>query len=155
MKNFLSGIGNKKALITFHSLGDLDAIGAAIAVKRGLENADIVAPDRPNSAARRLAEKLGEKIFLFDDVELEDYRKFIVLDTNSRALLPQMDKFMPDCIIDHHNVHDDMPKAEKVFIDKKASSTSEIVADGLGEFDKASATALAVGIVSDSANFRS
>jgi len=67
----LSSLKGGRIVITFHSLGDLDAVGSAIALQRFLGKRAIIAPpDRPNSPARKLLEFTETPTTLFHDLKL-------------------------------------------------------------------------------------
>jgi len=156
VKKFLRGIGKKRTLITFHSLGDLDCVGSAIALKRFLKNAQIVAPDKLSSEGKLFLRYIGEEVKLFSEVNKDDYEVFIVLETSSAALIPQAKDIWVDCIIDHHSIHEDAISAKLALVDEKASATCEIVYRLIGDrIDKKSALCLLVGIIADSYRFRS
>ncbi len=148
---------NARVLITFHSLGDVDAVGSAFALKSFFKNALVYAPDPVNAQAKKLMKYLGAE---FDEFP-QDCGALIILDTNSRGLLPQLEKlsnFSDVLIIDHHTVHPDSIHARNEMIDPSYSSTAEIVYELLKEFnfgiDDKTAICLLCGIISDSANFQ-
>ena len=71
-----------KCLITFHSIGDRDAVGSAIPLSRYFEDAVIATPDYITNNARYMIERVGygNKI---DSKFREDAKLIIVLDTNT------------------------------------------------------------------------
>jgi nanoRNase/pAp phosphatase (c-di-AMP/oligoRNAs hydrolase) len=153
-KKFLREIGEKKALITFHSLGDLDAVCSAIALKKSLKNATVASPDKVNSEAKRFLLSINETIPLLSTVNPKDFSFIIVLDTNSPFLLPEAAGLQIDLIIDHHSVHPDSLKSRYALIDNTVSSTCELLFPLLEKVDEKTALCLLVGMISDSANFK-
>ncbi|MEW6328981.1 MAG: DHH family phosphoesterase [Candidatus Micrarchaeota archaeon] len=148
---------NARVLITFHSLGDVDAVGSAFALKSFFKNSLVYAPDPVNAQAKKLMRYLGAG---FDEFP-QDCGALIILDTNSRGLLPQLgrlENFSDVMILDHHTVHPDSIHARTEMIDPSYSSTAEIVYELLKELNYEVADSVAVcllcGIISDSANFQ-
>lgn len=155
VKRFLHKIGNRKTLITFHSLGDLDAVCSAIALKKSLKNATVASPGRVNSEAKRFLAFINESIPLLSTVNASGFDVLIVLDTNSPSLLPQAAGLSIDLIIDHHSVHPGSLTSRYALVDNNASSTCELLFSLLEKIDKKTALCLLVGIISDSAHFKS
>ncbi|MFA5106038.1 MAG: DHH family phosphoesterase [Candidatus Micrarchaeia archaeon] len=158
--SFISAFSGSKCLISFHSGGDTDAMGAAIAIRRRLKNASIVAPDRVSSSARKIADYCGEKILFPSDFQRQDgsfdfsgFSHFILLDTNSAGNAPLAQHIDFDCVIDHHSTRSDTIRAKWGVIDNKASSTCELVAGMVPNPDKFASLALLCGIISDSYYF--
>ena len=148
-------ISAKRAIITFHSLGDVDAVGAAIALSRHIgKKAVIAAPDRPNASARRLIASTGSEICLFSEIQREKGDAVILLDSSSPALLPHLSGIEPIILIDHHTQGQGAVRAKKEIIDPTASSTCEMLYFLLNPKDKTSCIALLCGIISDSALFQ-
>jgi len=151
----LSSLKGGRIVITFHSLGDLDAVGSAIALQRFLGKRAIIAPpDRPNSPARKLLEFTETPTTLFHDLKLSPKDSVIVLDSASPHLLFHLAGIKPDLIIDHHAAFGGEISAEKEISDPSASSTCEMLYFMLNPTDKISCIALLLGIVSDSAFFK-
>jgi nanoRNase/pAp phosphatase (c-di-AMP/oligoRNAs hydrolase) len=145
----------KRIIITFHSLGDVDAVGAAIALARFIgKKALIAAPDRPSSAARRLLDFSGSKYVLFTDIARGKGDAIIVLDSSSPQMLPHLAGIQPDLMIDHHGRFGCEVSAKKVINDPAASSTCEMLYFLLRPKDRISCIALLLGIISDSAAFK-
>ncbi len=159
IKEALRSLNGKPAIITFHSLGDLDACAGALALARFLGKEAMVAPpDRTNSESRRL---LGAQ--LLDALSFEQARKrfpsapVVLLDANDRSILPQFSKegggedgpvFL---LIDHHAPGADSVRAQIEWIDPQASSVCEMVGALVGPAGPESARWLIWGILSDSA----
>lgn len=150
-----SGMGARRAIITFHSLGDLDAVGAAIAVQRFIGKKAVIAPpDRPSSPARRLLEYTGTKTTLFSEVKCTKKDFLIVLDSSSPHLLPHLSGMEPDLMIDHHTRFGGEVTAKKSIADPAASSACEMLHFLLKPGDRVSCIALLLGLISDSGNFK-
>ncbi|MFA6214217.1 MAG: DHH family phosphoesterase [Candidatus Micrarchaeia archaeon] len=148
-------IPSKRIIITFHSQGDLDAVGGAIALCRALgKRAVIAAPDKPSSPARRLLEYTGTPYSLFSDIKRAPSDYIIVLDSSSPSLLAHLIGIQPDLMIDHHARFGGEVVAKKAINDPAASSTCEILYFMLKPKDRVSCIALLLGIMEDSAAFK-
>jgi len=155
--SFIRKWRGKRVAITFHTLADVDCVGSAFALKSALPDADIIAPDKPASMARRLMEQLALRF----DWPAKHYDAVIVVDTNSRALLPHYSKLIKGkavLVIDHHSLHTDRLKGATEWIDQSYISTSEMVMDLIKalkvKIDPKIATMLFYGVIADSACFR-
>jgi len=145
----------KRIIITFHSLGDVDAVGGAIALCRFLgKKAIIAAPDKPTAAARKLLNYTGTECILFADLKRQPTDFIIVLDSSSPQMLPHLAGIQPDLMIDHHARLGGEIAAKKVINDPSASSTCEILYFLLSPKDRISCIALLLGIIADSASFK-
>ncbi|MCL4383362.1 MAG: DHH family phosphoesterase [Candidatus Marsarchaeota archaeon] len=161
LKNFIKNNSNKKTLISFHSIGDTDSIASAFGISLLFKNSVIATPDFITSNSLSILKKLNYPTIknLFDEtaeliilLDLNDFGEYgeskEKLETFKNSIL----------IIDHH-----FPKEIKkdnlfVFDDENYSSTTSIVYKLLNEFnvqiDKNLAMLLALGIISDSAEFK-
>jgi len=145
----------KRIIITFHSLGDVDAVGGAIALSRFLgKKAIIAAPDKPTAAARKLFNYTGTEYILFSELKRQPTDFIIVLDSSSPQMLPHLAGIQPDLMIDHHVRLGGEVAAKKVINDPSASSTCEILYFLLSPKDRISCIALLLGIIADSASFK-
>jgi len=145
----------KRIIITFHSLGDVDAVGASIALSRFIgKKALIAAPDKPTAAARRLLDYTGTEYILFADLKRQPSDYIIVLDSSSPQMLSHLAGIQPDLMIDHHMRLGGEVAAKKVMNDSSASSTCEILYFLLSPKDRLSCISLLLGIIADSASFK-
>jgi len=148
-------ISAKRIIITFHSLGDVDAVGGAIALCRFLGKKSIIAaPDKPTSAARRLLEYTGTPYSIFSETKRAPSDFIIVLDSSSPQMLPHLAGIQPDLMVDHHARYGGEVAAKKVINDPSASSTCEMLFFLLAPKDRISCISLMLGIIADSANFK-
>lgn len=155
-RSLFSFLKSRRAIITFHSLGDLDAAGSAIALQRFLGKKAIIAPpDRPSSSARKLFDYTGAKTIPFSDARYSPKDFLIVLDSSSPRMLPQLSGVTSDLMIDHHSRAGGEITAKKMVNDPSASSTCEMLYFLLQPTDRISSIALLLGIISDSAGFQS
>jgi nanoRNase/pAp phosphatase (c-di-AMP/oligoRNAs hydrolase) len=155
MANPFSKIKAARIIVTFHSLGDLDAVGSAIALSRFIgPKAVIAAPDKQTSAARKLINYTGSKVILFPELKREKGDFIIALDSSSPALMPHLVGIVPDLVVDHHTCKGGEIASKKAINDPTASSTCEMLYFMLKPKDKISAIALLLGIISDSASFK-
>src|SRR3989344_1043371 len=118
---FLDSLKGKRVLITFHSLGDADGVGAAFALKRYLGNASVVPVDTITALARKL---LSHANLSLDEPKPYDY--LVIIDCNSRMLMGTYADEEAYAVIDHHSAHSDPLKSMNKFIDDSYSSTCEI-----------------------------
>ena len=148
-------ISAKRIIISFHSLGDVDAVGGAIALCRFLgKKAVVAAPDKPTAAARKLFDYTGTEYVLFSDIKRQPTDFIIVLDSSSPQMLPPLAGIQPDLMIDHHVRFGGEVAAKKVINDPSASSTCEILYFLISPKDRISCIALLLGIIADSASFK-
>ena len=145
----------KRIIITFHSLGDVDAVGVAIALSCFLgKKAVIAAPDSPTAAARKLLDYTGTSYSLFSEIKRAPSDFIIVLDSSSPQMLPHLAGIQPDLMVDHHMRLGGEVSAKKTINDPIASSTCEMLYFLLTPKDRISCIALLLGIIADSANFK-
>ncbi|MFA6036154.1 MAG: DHHA1 domain-containing protein [Candidatus Micrarchaeia archaeon] len=151
--SFLDLLRGRRTAFTFHSLGDVDGVAAAFALKRHFGNALVLPVDRVNSLSKKLLDYVG--FSLDGDAPFDE---IVALDCNSEALLGRFAGKRFFAVIDHHSRHADPPLARHRAIDESYSSASEMVYEYLrskGEsLDHRVAFLLACGIITDSAGFR-
>jgi len=160
--DFIKKNRDKKVLLVAHSLADADAIASAVALSTYFEEAIICVPDSMSAPGKRIAERASVKVVKFDVIDPK-LDAIIILDTNTYALLPGMEKFISSftqvALIDHHPPHSDSVKADVLRIDEKASSTCEIVYEIFREInfqiEPGIAELLIAGILADSADLKS
>jgi len=153
--SLLSGFKNRRTIATFHSLGDLDAVGSAIALQRFLgKRCTIAPPDRPSSAARKLLGYAGAQTTLFSELKREQSDVIIALDSASPHLMSHLAGIQPDLLIDHHARFGGEISAKKEISDPAAAATAEMLYFLLKPTDRISCIALLLGIISDSSNFK-
>ena len=137
-----------------HSIADLDAVASALALKLYLKNADIVAPDHINSEANKFLHFMEHRPLYLKDIAPSDYKFKILLDTNSKAMVPGAENLEFDCIIDHHSTHEDKFEAKNELIDNKVPSTCELIRPIFKKIDSDTALCLVCGMISDTARFK-
>lgn len=143
--------GKEKVLITFHSLGDMDACASALALASHIgKKAMVCPPDRVNSESRRVLGKETAKFTPFSNA-IEDFQdaKVVLLDCNDRSLAGHVTTC--DLLIDHHAMQRDSIRGQMEYVDPESSSTSEIIAMIIGKPAPYQADLLIYGILSDSA----
>lgn len=151
----LSSSKAERFVLTFHSLGDIDAAASAIALSRFIGKKCVIAPpDKPNSGARKLLDYCGAQTVLFSEAKITSEDFIIALDSSSPCLLPHLSSIKPDLLIDHHSPVGGIA-AKREIIDPEASSTCEMLAFLLKPTDKIACISLLMGIISDTANFKS
>ena len=156
----ISSIGERRAMITFHSVGDTDSIAAAVGLQGVLKNATIASPDFITSNSRRILDGLGlghsmiskefdssaDTIILVDVNNLGDCGAFGDVIEESKARL---------LVIDHHYSQEISRGNACVFNDESYNSASSIVYEVMkrlgARIDPRTARLIAMGIISDSA----
>lgn len=153
----------RKAFITFHSVGDRDAVGAAIALAEYIGNASVSTPDFITNNTMHLLKALGinKRIGNAFDGSAD---VAIVVDANNAEVLggfkEDIEKFPREVIfIDHHFLHEKPKKGNYfVFNDENYNSASSIVYAALkmmnADIGRDSAEILLNGIVADSAELQ-
>ncbi|MBI3587947.1 DHH family phosphoesterase [Candidatus Micrarchaeota archaeon] len=151
-------------LVTFHSLGDIDAVGGAFALKTLIPNSEVRASGGVGAGARRLLEKLH--IPLPKQMSKSDFSRFgsiVLVDVGNPDLLGEFGGEFKGfagtlAVVDHH-YHSNNLKAGHSLIERDASSSCEIVHELLEaagvEIGENEALLLLAGILADSAFFKS
>lgn len=162
LANIISSYKGKETLITFHSIGDSDAVASAMALAGYLGNTTIATPNYITNNARRMLMMVGyeEKIpSLFP----KDVDAIIIVDANNTESLggfkKSVEQFKGDIlIIDHHILPTKPIQKADMFNNEKYSSTSEIVYELLKylnyKIPDKKAAMLLYGTISDSADFQ-
>ncbi len=154
-QRLILNLKRRRTIITFHSLGDLDAAGSAIALSRFLGKKSLICPpDQPSSPARRLFAYTQTPTVLFSQAKRSPDDALVALDSSSPRLLAHLAGLVPDLAIDHHSRTGGEIPAKAIINDPSASSTCEMLYFLLKPNDKISAIALLLGIISDSAGFQ-
>lgn len=149
-------------LVSFHSHGDVDAVCSAIALSRLLKHATTAAPDKLNSRALKLLQRLGWPMQLAPG-DLSKYQRLILVDASSLGVFGEREKdfagFGGERIAIDHHYHSHQLKGFKLIIDREASSACEMVYEMYVEAGRRPAPEIALllacGIYADSACFRS
>lgn len=158
----LGGSRGRRVVITFHTIGDRDAVGSAMALASYFVNASVVTPDFITANARHMLSTLGlsGKVTgkLPDNTEV-----VIVCDANNTYALADMgqrilEKGTELLFIDHHAPHDGGRAQDSIFNDESYNSTASIVYDALkllgSDIAKETAVLLLNGIIADSADLQ-
>ncbi|MDE1855671.1 MAG: DHH family phosphoesterase [Candidatus Micrarchaeota archaeon] len=159
--NFLILNKDQKFLITFHSMGDRDSVGAAVALQSYLSRSVIATPDFITSTSKRLLASLHNAPQIITKIP-KDVFGIIVLDANTPVATGKFEKEIgkskkPVVFIDHHeSAKPDASKAT-MFIDERYNSTSSLITNllhSLGvKLGRDASLSLLNGIVADSAEF--
>jgi nanoRNase/pAp phosphatase (c-di-AMP/oligoRNAs hydrolase) len=161
LRGLLESSRGKRVVITFHTIGDRDAVGSAVALSSYFTDATVVTPNFITSNAKHMLSVLGlgGKVTgkLPAGAEL-----VIVCDANNTYALASMGQKIVErgtelLFIDHHALHDNGP-AGSIFNDEGYNSTASIVYDVLkslgAQVSKKTAVLLLNGIVADSADLQ-
>ncbi|HLC69202.1 MAG TPA: DHH family phosphoesterase [Candidatus Bilamarchaeaceae archaeon] len=146
---------DKKFVISTHRKADLDSFVSAYALHTVFPNSLLATPDTPNEAVQQLMEKLKVKMETLGKVKKGGYEGLIVCDTSAYTLLEEAKKWNIVAIVDHHRAEGRDMKSEHEFWDDHSPSTAEIVANILPQVSRQQAHVLALGIISDTARFKS
>ncbi|MFP4116243.1 MAG: DHH family phosphoesterase [Candidatus Aenigmatarchaeota archaeon] len=146
-----------RVLVLAHHNADIDAVGAAIALKEYLgEKTDIGVPDTLSKGAQDLAQGYN----FLETPDLENYDTVVILDCPSLEQLEPVDVkgFGGERIlIDHHTPGNLSEIVEVNLTEPDTKSTSEIIYKLLkknGRVNEKGATALICGIVADTSHLR-
>lgn len=159
--DFLKEHKDDKCMITFHSIGDRDAVGSAIPLSRYFADAIVSTPDYITNNAKYMVEKVGYPGKIGSRFR-EDADLIIVLDTNTFESIGSFREKAENSsskvlFIDHHLLVEPVGEST-IFDDEGFNSTASIVYNALKALghnvDKESAVLLLNGIISDSAEFR-
>lgn len=161
LANILRSYAGKSAMLTFHSVGDTDALASAIVLSKFFRSARISTPDFITSHSKNILHRLGfdsdsiTNIFdenadvavLTDVNNLEDCGKFSARLASFRGEL---------LVVDHHSPKP-IARQARVYNDERHNSASSIVFELVERsgirLTKHEASLLALGIISDSAEF--
>ncbi|MGI0141083.1 MAG: DHH family phosphoesterase [Candidatus Micrarchaeales archaeon] len=160
--NFLILNREKKFLITFHSMGDRDSVGSAIALQKYLLHSIISTPDFITGTSRRMMEAIPNTIKISNKFP-KDIDGIIIVDANTPeatgSFAGKIKKFnKPVLFLDHHEPHKSDDTKATIFHDENYNSTSSLVYHILTNLgikpDREASLALLNGIIADSFEFR-
>ncbi len=163
LKDLILKSRGKRAVITFHTIGDTDAVASAFALSTMFDDAVIASPDFITSNAKQIAKGFG---FKTDSIrsEIDNSADMVVLvDVNNfddcGKFGEALNAFGRDIIIiDHHTPNDMAGSNISMFNDESYNSASSIVYKLLkscgSEISAGTANLLLAGILSDSAELR-
>ena len=154
---------NGKTLITFHSIGDVEAVASALSLAKLLKNAQVKSPDKTNSASRHLLQNLALPVIpIVKPNELNNFDNLVLVDVANKNMLgkfgEEVAKFKGKIIaIDHHE-HDKMLANASVFEFIHRTSCCEVIYDlyrvSRKKMDSTTATLLLTGVIADTARFK-
>jgi len=152
----------KRVVLTFHTIGDRDAVGSAVALSSYFADATVFTPDFITNNARRMLAYVGYADRIKTQFP-EGTELVIVLDANNTFALGRLGgKLVPSLaeiiFIDHHAPHKEMTLDAYAFNDETYNSTASIVYEVLKKLgqrvDKSIAMLLLNGIIADSADMQ-
>jgi phosphoesterase RecJ-like protein len=158
VKQFVGG----RVMLSFHSIGDTDAVASAMALSGLFASSSIATPDKISYNMGRILQKLDYKSKIpaafsndSDLIVLLDVNNFEDCGSFSQKL---SETKIPILIIDHHSPSKIKKDNVYVFNDESYTSTTSIVyklLKSLGaQVDQNIAKLLSLGIISDSAEFK-
>lgn len=159
--SILSNNADSRVMVTFHSIGDTDSVSSAFALSRILKHVSIRAPDFITSNSKYTLKQAGIEIEGLEEGFVEDAELIVLVDVNNFADCGKFEEMLERnsgkvLVIDHHAAS----KAgdATVFNDETYNSTASIVYEVMSRMgfvpDIQTAEVLAMGIYSDSAEFK-
>ncbi len=154
---------DKKVLITFHSMGDTDAVASAIALSTYFTQSKVVMPDSISANSARTLRKAGVSVADIGTEFDDDADMVVLLDVNNfedcGPFRFRLEEFNGTIIImDHHAPKPVDKKDLYVYNNEYYNSASSIVYSVLESFgihvSGETAKILLYGIISDSAELR-
>ncbi len=167
VKQFLSRLRRLRGrtLITFHALGDIDAVASGLALQTVVPNSDVKAVGGITAGTRHLLDELHLKQppQITSAEEVRHYDNIILCDVSNPDLLgdygAEIAKFRGQKLSIDHHLHNKLLKLDAHLIEYTRSSSSEIVFELLRHSGKKisekTALLLLAGILADSAFFKS
>ncbi len=150
-------------LISFHSLGDVEAVASALSLAKLLKQSEVKSPDKTNSASRHLLQGLGlPAIPIVKQKELNNYNNLVLVDVANKDMLgkfgEEVARFKGKIIaIDHHE-HGKMLANARMFEFVHRTSCCEVIYDlyrvSRKKMDSITATLLLTGVIADTARFK-
>ncbi|NYZ76860.1 DHH family phosphoesterase [Candidatus Micrarchaeota archaeon] len=156
-EKFIAAFRGKKLVIATHRKADADGIASAYALSTLFPGSVIAVPDELDEGAKKLAEKIGIGVKTLGRLKKTSFDGMAVVDTSAYTMIKDAAEWKLVLIIDHHEAEGSDMKAEYMIIEPDSPSTAEMVAGliGAGKTDGKTAFALSVGIIADTARFRS
>ncbi len=152
--NKLLSFSNKKIVLLTHTNADLDAICSAYGLSFLFPNSIIALNDDLNKPAKLFVEKYNIKIKKIEEIKKEDYEGVIVIDAGSYKMVEKVKGWKILGIIDHHKKSEFDINEGIIIKDDNARATCEILSRLIEKPNKQQALAFAVGIISDTARFK-
>ncbi len=162
-KELLERSRDMRTMVTFHSVGDTDAVASAIGVAAYLNNAKVSTPDIITSNARRMLRRLNYADLIGNSF-YDDATFIVLVDANNfescGAFKQRLKGFRGTALVLDHHASSTISGGAEIFVfdSEEFTSASGIVyellkATGFG-IERRLATLLALGIVADSAEFK-
>lgn len=154
-----------KTLVSFHSIGDLDAVASALVLENVLQqkrvDCEVKALDSINSASKTVLKKLW--LPEIEKAGALDYDNIILVDVSNPDLLgekaDEIARFKGTLVAVDHHYHSNHLRNAYLFVNQKSSSVSEIIYAMSKltrvKLSRKHALLLLAGILSDTAFFKS
>jgi nanoRNase/pAp phosphatase (c-di-AMP/oligoRNAs hydrolase) len=153
---------DKRVVLTFHTIGDRDAVGSAVALSTFFPRSEVVTPDFITNNAKRMLSYLNMSNTVTPNLpEVADL--FIVLDANNTLALGRLgERLVPSLakilFIDHHAFHEEVKIDSVAYNDETYNSTASIVCEVMkrlgAPISSNAAFCLLNGIIADSAEMQ-
>ncbi|MEM3227441.1 MAG: DHH family phosphoesterase [Candidatus Micrarchaeaceae archaeon] len=163
LAEFLQTQRGKRVMLTFHSVGDTDAVSSAVALSEYFNEAKIVTPDIITSNANMILNRVGFESMKIPTEFYEKAELIILLDANNFEECGSLEKRISEfpgtiIIIDHHLQNQIDKENLFIFDDENYCATASIIYELLGllgmQIGKKEAMLLLTGIIADSAELR-
>lgn len=152
---FLKKYKNKKVVLSTHRHPDVDGIASMYALGSLFPNSIYALQDSPAEDTIPLIEKLGMKFVLLNTLNKEEFEGLIILDCHSYTMIKDAQGWNILAIIDHHADESKNIHAPFEIIEPNSTSNVEVIAKIHPKITKEIAFAISVGIISDTARFKS
>jgi len=153
--SFLKKYKTKKVVLSTHRHPDVDGIASMFALGSLFPNSIYALQDSPAEDTVPLIEKLGMKFVLLNTLNKEDFEGLIILDCHFYAMINDANGWNILAIIDHHADESKNIHAPFEIIEPDSTSNVEVISKFHPKITKEIAFAIAVGIISDTARFKS
>ncbi len=153
---FLSSNQSAKLVITTHRKADMDGLSCAYSLHQIFPKS-IIAVDDLDEGAKGLADFLGIQTHPIRELDKHKYAGLVVVDTASYTLLESAREWQIKLVIDHHHPQGRDMKTERMIVDDHSPSAAQMIAALMppSSINKDVAFALSIGIISDTARFKS
>ncbi len=160
--DFIKAHKGSKVALSFHTIGDRDGVGSAVALSEYFGNATVVTPDFITNNAKRMLSYLNLQGIVHTEFP-KDAEAIIIMDTNNLFALGKHEAELKDfkgeiLFIDHHAPREGLNDSVRIFNDESYNSTASIVYAAMKkvgmEIKRETAILLLNGIIADSADLQ-
>ncbi len=129
--NVIKNSKDKRVVLTFHTIGDRDGVGSAVALSKYFPNSTVITPDFITGNARRMLGYLGMGNAVTEKMP-DKPELIVVLDANNLFALGRLKDVLESTkaeilFVDHHAPHKDISLSASMFDDEGYNSTASII----------------------------